>query len=77
MVDDTSSAPEPKPRLMLVSAGCGAVGVVLLLLGAVFDSNPLFFAGLIAGCVSLVVALTWRSELITSWREQQGPPKGR
>ena len=63
--------------LLLVSAGCGAVGVVLLLLGAIFDSNPLFFAGLLAGCASLVVALTWRSELISEWREQHGPPPGR
>ena len=75
VVDDPASEAEPRPVPMLLSAACGAIGVVFLLLGALLSSNPLFFAGLIAGTLSLAFALYWRSELITAWREGQGRPQ--
>ena len=74
MADHPSRDAEPRPPAMVVSAACGAVGVVLFLLGAVVGTNVLFFAGLAAGIASLAVALYWRSELIAAWRAQQARP---
>lgn len=69
---DRSSAAEPRPVPLVLSAACGAVGVVLLLIGAITSTNAFFFAGMLAGVASLGVALYWRSELIAAWRDQQG-----
>lgn len=49
----------------------GAVGVVLLLAGAAFDSKTLYFAAIGAGVLSLGSALFWRSLLVSSWSERK------
>jgi hypothetical protein len=53
----------------------GALGVVLVLVGAVVGAEGLFVAGVAAGALSLGAALYWRWQLIEAWREgRSGPP---
>lgn len=63
---------QPLPRLAVVSAALGGVGLVLFVIGALAGSTPVFVAGFGAGALSLGVALYWRSELITAWHTQRG-----
>lgn len=51
-----------------ISAALGALGVVLLFLGAVSGLHGFLFAGVGAGAASLVAALAWRAELVNAWR---------
>jgi hypothetical protein len=60
-----------RPATFVTSAVAGAVGVVLILLGAVLGSNAVFFAGYGAGVISLIAALMWRAELVTAWRTRR------
>lgn len=63
--------PGSLPRPLLISAACGAAGVVLFLVGALTTVIGLFVAGFFAGAVSLGVALYWRAELIAAWHAQR------
>jgi hypothetical protein len=58
-----------------ISAGLGALGVVLLLLGAATGIHGLLFAGVGAGVGSLIAALAWRSDLVSAWRRDH--PRGK
>jgi hypothetical protein len=60
-----------RPATFVASAVFGAVGVVLILLGAVLGSNAVFFAGFGAGVISLIAALMWRAELVAAWRSRR------
>jgi hypothetical protein len=62
----------PAPALV-ASVVFGLIGLVLLLIGAVADSNPVLIAGAGAGVLSLIAALVWRSQLIDAWRRKQNP----
>lgn len=57
------------PRALTLSVVTGAIGVVLVLVGAVTGTNSLSLAGVALGAVSLSAALYWRGELIAAWRE--------
>ncbi|MGH9164093.1 MAG: hypothetical protein ACRDZW_01085 [Acidimicrobiales bacterium] len=56
------------PVPLALACWLGVVGVVPLVLGAVFDVRALSVAGVAAGTLSLGAALFWRSELITAYR---------
>lgn len=60
----------PPPPALVLSCALGAVGVLLLLVGAVVNSDAVFVAGVAAGALSLGAALYWRSELISAWAER-------
>jgi hypothetical protein len=62
----------PPPALAL-SVALGAVGLALFAVGAMVGSDAVFVAGVAAGALSLGSALYWRSELITSWRQERRP----
>ncbi len=64
----------PTPPALAASAGFGALGVLLFFVGAFTGSSAVFVAGAGAGALSLVAALYWRSELISSWRQGRGRP---
>lgn len=57
-----------RPPAFLLSCAFGAVGIVLLLLGAITGATALFVGAVAAGSLSLGSALYWRSELISEWR---------
>lgn len=59
------------PPALTLSVAAGAVGVLLLLVGAVTSTNAFFFAALASGSLSLAAALYWRGELIAAWREKK------
>jgi hypothetical protein len=66
------SGPEGGPPAPLVlSIVAGAVGLVLLVAGAVAGSTALSVAGVVAGTASLGAALYWRSLLISAWAAQK------
>lgn len=64
---DVPEAPS-KPTAFVVSAASGALGVILILLGALTSSNAIFYMGFAMGVLSLLAALTWRAELVSAWR---------
>lgn len=67
-IDPTGSAGGASPPLPLVlSCLAGVVGTVLLVAGAVAGRTGLSIAGVVAGSLSLVAALYWRSLLISSY----------
>jgi len=55
---------------LLASAASGAAGGALLLIGWLADLDALWLAGVLAGAVSLCIALYWRSQLIAAWRRR-------
>lgn len=66
------------PVPLTLSIVAGALGVVLLLLGAVTGNDALPVAAVVAGSVSLGAALYWRSMLISAWGAQKrGRPPAR
>ena len=68
--------PPATPPALVLSCAFGALGVVLLLLGAVVSSDAVFVAGVAAGALSLGAALYWRSELVSAWAaRKRGRPR--
>lgn len=68
------AAPAARPATpvpLVLSIVAGALGVVLLLLGAITGNDALSVAAVIAGSVSLGAALYWRSMLISAWGAQK------
>lgn len=61
----------PAPIPLTLSCIAGLIGFMLLVAGAVADSTGLAVAGVVAGSLSLLAALYWRSLLISSWAEQK------
>ena len=55
----------------IVSCVFGAVGVLLFAAAAVGDVDALYFAGIVAGGLSLCAALYWRSLLIADWGQRR------
>lgn len=65
------------PVPLILSCVAGAVGLVLLVAGAVADTTALSVAGVVAASASLGAALYWRSLLISSYAAQRRgrPPR--
>lgn len=74
----TARAPEGgggSPPALVLSCVLGAVGLLLLVAGAMAGGDGLFVAAFVAGSLSLGAALYWRSELVSSWaRRRRGRP---
>ena len=68
--------PSSRPPALVASLAFGAVGAVLLLVGLATSSIPLVVASSLAGTLSLISVLVWRSQLIDSWRERQSADPG-
>ena len=60
----------PRPPALTLSIICGALGVLLILVGFAVRSTPVDVAGTIAGATSLLSALYWRSQLVADWHEK-------
>jgi hypothetical protein len=58
-----------------ISVGLGALGVVLLFIGAVSGLHAFLYLGVGSGAGSLVAALAWRAELVSAWRRDH--PRGK
>ncbi|MGI8684427.1 MAG: hypothetical protein ACR2MO_04950 [Acidimicrobiales bacterium] len=67
----------PTPAPLVLSCVAGALGLALLIAGAVSGTAGLSVAGFVAGSASLGAALYWRSLLISSWADQKRrrPPR--
>jgi len=52
----------------LISAALGALGVLLIAVGFVVGGTAVFDAGVFVGFGSLIAALAWRADLVSSWR---------
>lgn len=63
-----SAARPSRPRALVTSCVCGAVGAVLLLIGFATESTPVLVLSGLFGSLSLTSALVWRSQLIEAWR---------
>ena len=68
-------APESRPPAFVAACAAGAVALTFLLLGAITGNHVVFGVSIVAAVVSLVCALTWRSQLVAAWREEHRPPK--
>jgi predicted aspartyl protease len=68
------SARPSRPRALTTSATLGVIGLVLLLTGFATGAAPIYLASGLAGALSLVSALVWRSQLVETWHAQH---KGR
>jgi hypothetical protein len=63
----TPTIPRSHPAFLL-SVGFGAVGVLMILAGIVIGGQVIFEVGAGLGAVSLMAALAWRADLVSSWR---------
>jgi lipid-A-disaccharide synthase-like uncharacterized protein len=61
------TVPSSQPAFW-VSCTLGAIGVLLILIGLVVQEDAIFVIGAGAGTISLIAALVWRSELVSTWR---------
>jgi len=67
--DPRSTPTDPRSHpAFLVSAALGGAGVLMILLGIVIGGQVIFEVGAGLGCLSLLAALAWRSDLVHSWR---------
>ena len=65
----------PRPPALLWSVRFGVVGGILIVAGLVTGATPLTLSGTMAGVLSLVAVLIWRSQLISDWRASRLPPR--
>ena len=63
----TPTIPRSHPAF-LVSIGLGVLGVLMILSGIVIGGQVIFELGAAVGALSLVAALAWRADLVTTWR---------
>ena len=66
----------PTPPALVASCALGLVGGVVLLAGLVTGIVAVVLVGVGLAGLSLGAALVWRSQLIESWRRQQGGQAG-
>ena len=65
---------EDRPRAFVVSVIFGAAALLFLLLGVITGNHVIFGISIGAAVLSLFAALTWRSQLVASWRAEHRPP---
>ncbi len=63
----TPTIPITHPGFLL-SCGFGAVGMLLIIAGLVFGGQVIFVVGTFLGMLSLISALAWRADLVTTWK---------
>jgi hypothetical protein len=68
-------SPEARPPAFVASVVAGAVALVFLVFGAITGNHIVFGVSIFAAVVSLLAALTWRSQLVAQWRTEHQPPR--
>jgi hypothetical protein len=64
---NTPTDPRSHPAF-LISVALGLVGVLMILTGIVIGGQVIFEVGAGLGAASLIAALAWRADLVSSWR---------
>jgi hypothetical protein len=54
----------------LISFALGAIGVLLILTGMIIGGQVIFEVGAGLGGLSLLAALAWRADLVSTWRRE-------
>jgi hypothetical protein len=52
----------------LISFALGALGVLMILTGLIVGGQVIFEVGAALGGLSLLAALAWRADLVSTWR---------
>jgi len=68
-------SPQARPPAFVASVVAGAFALVFLALGAITGNHIIFGISITAAVVSLLSALTWRSQLVAQWRTDHRPPR--
>jgi hypothetical protein len=74
VVSVTENDPRATPTIpmthpgFLVSCGFGALGLLLIIVGLVVGGEVIFVAGTFLGALSLIAALAWRADLVSTWK---------
>jgi hypothetical protein len=63
----TPTVPSSHPAFW-ISCALGALGLLLIIIGLIVGGQVIFEIGAAAGAISLIAALAWRSDLVTTWR---------
>ena len=59
-----------RPPALTLSIVFGAIGVLLIVVGFAIRSTPVDVVGTVAGAISLLSALYWRSQLVADWHSK-------
>jgi Ca2+/Na+ antiporter len=65
----TPTIPSSHPAFVL-SVIFGVLGVLTILIGAVVGGQTIFEVGVGIGALSLIAALAWRADLVSSWHRE-------
>jgi hypothetical protein len=69
-VDPRSTPTNPRSHpAFWVSVGLGALGALVFLVGIATGGQTIFEVGAAIGALSLIAALAWRADLVSSWRK--------
>jgi hypothetical protein len=68
-------SPQARPPAFVASVVAGAVALLFLALGAITGNHVVFGISIAGAVVSLLAALTWRSQLAAAWRTEHRPPR--
>jgi hypothetical protein len=63
----TPTNPRSHPAF-LISLALGAVGLLMILMGVLVGGQVIFEVGAGLGAASLIAAMAWRADLVTTWR---------
>jgi hypothetical protein len=63
----TPTVPLSHPGFLL-SCGFGALGLLLIIVGLIVGGQVIFVVGTFLGALSLIAALAWRADLISTWK---------
>ncbi len=63
----TPTIPLTHPGFLL-SCGFGALGLALIIVGLLIGGQVIFVVGTFLGALSLIAALAWRADLVSTWK---------
>lgn len=63
----TPTIPRSHPGF-IVSCVFGVIGLLLIITGVIIGGQNIFVAGTICGAFSLLAALAWRADLVSTWK---------
>lgn len=63
----TPATPASHPAF-LVSSALGILGFLLIVTGLIVGGQVIFEVGAFVGFASLIAALAWRADLVSTWR---------
>jgi hypothetical protein len=69
--DPRSTPTDPRSHpAFLISLALGAVGVLMILTGLLVGGQVIFEVGAGLGAASLIAAMAWRADLVSTWRRE-------